>query len=113
MFLQQFAKPLASFGFFPPIKIFRKRSSGNGQDVGMEQSQGAQVQHDFRDTAGQKYADGWMMDRAVGQYADQSGNAAVHSDPVVDSRRLQSGGMRDGGDMQQEIGRTAEGGVQN
>ena len=52
-----------------------------------------------------------MIIGAIRQNADQPGNLDVDLMPVVDGRAFQSCGKRDGGDMEQQIGRPAERGM--
>ena len=73
---------------FPSVEIFAQGLAGDGERVGVEQAQPAQMQHDFRHAAGEKHAHGWMMHRAVGQDADQARHTAIDVDPVVDSRQF-------------------------
>ena len=54
-----------------------------------------------------------MVLRAVGQYIDQARNAAVDLGPLVDGRPLEPGRMRDGREVQEQVRRSAERGVQD
>ena len=69
------------------------------------------MQHDFWDAAGEERADSRMIDGTVRQHADEARNAAVDVDPVVYGRATKPCGMGDGGNVEQEIGGTAEGRV--
>jgi hypothetical protein len=69
------------------------------------------VEHDFGDSPGEKYTHGGMMSWAVGKNIDKAGGAAIDVDPIGDGGARKSRGVSDGGDMKQEIRRTAECGV--
>ena len=74
----------------------------------LQQIQLPQMQHHLRHAAREKDAHGRMMNRAVRQHADQARHAAIDGNPVLDRRPFQSGGVRDGGNVQQQIRRAAE-----
>ena len=46
------------------------------------------MQHDFRHTTCHKGIDRWMINRAIRQYAHQSGHALVDADPVINGRDM-------------------------
>ena len=104
MFPQNFPEPLAAFGFFPGVQIFPQRFSGHRQSVRVQQVQFPQMQHHLRHAAREEDAHGGMMNRAVGQHADQPRHAAIHGNPILNRRPFQSGGMGDGGNVQQQVG---------
>ena len=69
------------------------------------------MEHDFRHSAGEISPHGGMIERAIGQNADEPGDLDVDLVRVVDRRAFQARGERDGRDMEQQIGRTAERGM--
>ena len=83
--------------------------TGHGENVGVQQAQPAEMQHHFRHSAGEERADGRMIDGAVRQDADEARHTAVDVDPIVDGRSPKPSGVGDGGDVEQEIGGTAKG----
>jgi len=58
-----------------------------------------------------KDAHGRVPDRPVGQGIDEPWHPAVDGHPVLDGGPPQPGVVGDGGDVQQQVGRAAEGGV--
>ena len=79
--------------------------------AGMQQAGAAQVQHHLRHAAGGEHVDGGVADRAVGQRVHQPRRAAVNARPVLHRRDRQAGGVRHGGQVQQQVGGAAERGV--
>ncbi len=69
------------------------------------------MQHHLGHAAGQEDAHGGMADGAVGQHIDQARHGAVDAAPVFHGGARQAGGMGDGGDVQQQVGAAAKGGV--
>ncbi len=67
--------------------------------------------HDLRHTAGQIGADGGVIGRAVGQNAHEPGDAEVDLVPVLDRGPGQPRRERDGGNVQEQVGRASERGV--
>ena len=88
-----------------------KRLAGDGEAVFVEQAQLAQVEHDFGDATGEEDLDSGMTDGAVGERIDEARDFAVGAMPVVSRGTAQARGVGDGGDVQEEVGRAAEGGV--
>ncbi len=74
----------------------------------MKQSQLAQVQHDFGNTAGEKDLNGDVSDGAIGQRIDEARDLAIDLDPIFAGRAAQAGGVGDRGDVQEQVGRSAE-----
>ena len=105
---QNFAEARPPFGFLPSVEDFAQRSSGHRKHAGVERAEPAQMQHHFRHAAGQKDAHCRMTYRAIGQDIDEPRHFAINGNPVLDRRAVQAGGMRDGRNVQEQIGRAAE-----
>ena len=69
------------------------------------------MEHHFGHAAGEISSHRRVIKRAVGQNADQPGDLDVDLVPVVDGGPRQSGGEGDGRDVEQQVGRSAERGV--
>src|SRR5258706_719790 len=69
------------------------------------------MKHHFGYSAGEEDANRRVADWAVGQRIDEAWDAAVDVDPVVNTGTSEAGGVGDGGDVQEEVGRAAECGV--
>jgi hypothetical protein len=67
------------------------------------------MEHDLRYSTGQVKADGGKVLGTVRQDVDEPRDAAVHGAPIIHGRSLESRGVRDGRDVQQEICRAAAG----
>ena len=106
---EQFAEPPPPLRVFPEFEFLAPGPAGGGHGAEPEYAQGPQVEHHFRYAAGEEDADRGMVLGAVGQRIDDPGDFLVHGDPVVHRRPAQAGGMGDGGNMQQQVCRAAEG----
>ena len=106
---QRLAKRPPAIARFPPVERLAERDAGGGQHVEVEQAQLAEVQHDLGHAAGQKDVHRGMADGAVGQGIDQPRHLQIDRVPIVDRGASQSGGVGDRRDVQQQIGRAAEG----
>ena len=84
---------------------------GDGFDFGVEQAGSSQVEHHFGEPSCEEDLDCSEIARAVGQGIDQARNFAVHVRPVRGDRAFQSGGVGDGGQVEQQIGGASECGV--
>ena len=102
------AEASASFAGLPPVENLIERDARRRQYARVQHAEATQMQHHFRHAAGEKHAHRRMMRRAVRQHIDEAGDAAVDVDPVLDCGPRQSGGVRDGGNVQQQIRRAAE-----
>ena len=71
------------------------------------------MQHDLRHAAGEKDLHGGEVAWAVGQRIDDARNLAIGALPVGARGPSQAGSVRDGGNVQQQIRRSAEGSVQD
>src|SRR5271157_2747043 len=109
IFEQNAAQGSAAFGLLPPIENGVELFSGDGEDAGLEQAGAAQMQHDFGHASGQKDLHGGMHLRAVGKGIDQAGDLAVDARPVIHCGAAQAGGVGDGGDVENQVGGSAEG----
>ena len=69
------------------------------------------MQHDFGDSAGEENAHGRMADRAVWERIDNTWCGAIDINPFLQRRTRKTRSVRDGGNVQQQIRRAAEGGV--
>ena len=70
-------------------------------------------EHDFRHAAGEKDLHGGEVARAVGKRVDEARDEAIDLNPVRDGGALKARGMGDGGQMEEQVGGTAEGSVEN
>jgi len=108
---QQVAQDAAAIGFLPPVDDAAERLAGDGETTFLQQSELAQVDHHLGDAAGQVDVGRGMPDGAVGQGVDQARHLAAKRGPVVDRGSANFRGVGDGGDVQEQVGRAAEGGV--
>ena len=69
------------------------------------------MEHHFRHAACEEDSHRRMPDWAVGEHIDETRHGAVHFTPVLNGGTLEPGGVRDGGDVQQQVRGTAERGV--
>ena len=74
----------------------------------MQKTQLAQMQHHFRYAASHKGPYGWVINRAIGQYADQARHLFIYAYPVLHRRNMAARLMRNRRNVQQEIGGAAE-----
>jgi len=109
--LQESAEAGAAFAPGPGVKVFAQGGAGDGEWGGVEKAEVAQVEHDLGYAAGEKYSHGRMMGWAVGKNIDEARSAAIDVDPIGDGGARKSRGVSDGGDVKEEIRRTAECGV--
>ena len=79
--------------------ILRLATGGDGRKV--EQSEFPQVEHDFRDAAGEVSAHRGVVKWPVGQHAHQSGYLDVNLVPIVDGWASQPRGEGDRRDVEQ------------
>ncbi len=109
--VQHLAKHTPPVGLLPPRQRRFERFTGRGQRRQVKQTQLAEVQHDLGHAAGKKYLHGGVADGSVGQCIDEARRAAVHVFPIVNRGPSHPGGERDCRDVQQQVGRAAERGV--
>lgn len=95
----------------PPIQAGRKRFSGDGPDAGIKQTGTPQMQHHLGHAAGEENLDSGKVARSIRQGVHQARHLAIHVGPVGSGRPLQFCRKRDGGNMQQKIGRSSKGRV--
>ena len=98
------------------LRSHSSRTSPSGAPVDRlrvqpQQPEVAQVQHHLGHAAGEEDAHGRVVDGAVRQHADDARHGAVDARPVLDRRAPQARGVGDRGDVQQQVGRAAEGRV--
>ena len=65
--LQAGARRAPALAAFPPVEDRAERLAGDGEDVEMEQTHPAQVEHHFGHAARHEHLHGRMIARAVGQ----------------------------------------------
>ena len=103
---QALAQPPPALGALPPFERRAQRLAGGGARGEVEQTELAQMQHHLRHAAGQEDAHRRM--RAVGQGVHDARDAGVarpSTRPGVGDG--QAGGVGDGGQVQQEVRRSA------
>ena len=110
---QELAEAAPPFRLLPPVQVLAERQAGDGEDARVEQAQAPQVQHHLRHAAGQEDPHRGVRHGTVRQDADQPRHAAIDGDPVLHRREREPGRVRDRGNVQQQVGRAAEGGVQH
>ena len=66
------------------------------------------MEHHFWHAACEEDTHRWMPDRAVGEHIDEARHGAVNFTPVLNGGTLEPGGVRDGGNVQQQVRGTAE-----
>ena len=97
----------------PPIETSAECLSGNGDCVAIDESGIAQVKHDLGHAAGKKDLHGGEIARAIGERIDETRHLTIYFGPIRCGGTLQARGMGNGGDMQQEVGGTAERGMKH
>ena len=107
--LEQIAERLPPRAHVPRVQNLVPRLADYGQALAMDDAQLAEMPHDFGDAAGQVQLDRRVIHRTVRQDVDKSRNAAIGFLPIRDGRTFETGGMGDGGNVQQKIGRAAAG----
>ena len=105
------AEGVAARAVLPPVEGGVEGFAGDGLGGGVEQAGAAQVQHDLGHAAGEEDLHGGVVAGAVGQRVDEARDLAVDVCPVFGGWAVEPGGVGDGGDVEQEIGRAAEGRV--
>ena len=93
------------------VEHLLKRLSGRGQYRELEQAEFPEVQHDLRDAAGQEGPHRRVIGGSVGQHADEPGDLRIDLMPVIDRGSWQARRERDGRDVEDQVRRTAERGV--
>ena len=101
----------AAFGLLPPVEHGSELLSGHGQCAGIEQAGAAEVQHDFGNASGHEDLHRGEVAGAVGKGVDDTRDFAVNAVPVIDRGAAQAGRVGDGGDVEDEVGGSAEGRV--
>ncbi len=76
-----------------------------------EQAGPSEVEHDFGQSSGEEDLHGGEVAGAVGQGVHQARDLAVDLGPIGGHGALEACGVGDGGEMQQQVGGSAEGGV--
>ena len=97
-----------AFALLPPVETFVEGNARGRHRLRIKKARGAQMEHHFGHAAGQKYLNCREILRAVGQRVHQAGDLAIHTHPVRNAGPLLSCRVRDGRQMQQEIGRTSK-----
>src|SRR5262249_18499053 len=83
--------------------------SGDCHAVQIECANLAQMQHDFRNSAGQVDLNCFEKSWPIGKHIDNSANLAVDINPIIDRWPFYSSAMGDRRDVQEQIRRTPEG----
>ncbi len=110
---QLFAQARAALRPFPPVEHLAQRCAGYREYVGPQQPGLPEVEHRLRNRAGEKHLHRGMIARAVGKAIDDARRFAIDARPVRGGRLAQTGRVRDGWKVQQQIGGSAEGRVQD
>ena len=110
-FAEQRAEFRAAFARVPCVEIFAKRAARRGEHAAIEQAERAEVEHHLGRAAGEEDAHGRMADGAIRQRVHETRRGAVRGDPVVHFWNREARGVCDGGDVEQQIRRAADGRV--
>ena len=102
------AKPGAAGGRLPRIQLLVERGPADGLHARVEQPGAPQVQHHFRDGARHEDLHGRVIAGTVRQRIDEPGHPAVDGRPIARVGPAQSGGVSNGGDVQDQVRRSAE-----
>ena len=102
----------ASFTLLPPIQIRIQRLTRHRLHAGIEKPGAAQVQHHLRNGSRKEHLHGGEVTGAVGQRVDQTRNLPVDRCPIGRRGTFQPGRMSDRRDMQQQVRRATERGMQ-
>ena len=94
-----------------PSSSVAERAPAHGARVRVQQAERAQVEHHLGHAAGEEDPHGRVVARPVGQHVDEPGDGPVDPAPVVDGRPRQARRVGDRRDVQQQVRRAAEGGV--
>ena len=108
---QHFANRRAPFGLFPPVQHGAEILARHRHRAGIQQPRAPQMQHHFRHAARHEDLHGGEVTRAVRQRVHKPRDFPVDPCPVFHRRPAQTGGMRDGRHVQNQIRGTAEGRV--
>ena len=69
------------------------------------------MEHHLRDTPGQENLDRGMVARPIGEGVHEAGRASIDPVPILDPGRLQTGGVGDGRNVEQQVGGAPERGM--
>ena len=99
---------LASLGLFPPFQIFTQSSSRDGRGFKFQEVVIPEVEHHLGNSTSEENLYGRVAVRAIWQGVYQSGDLLVDMLPVFYGGPGQFRSMSDGGDMQDQVGRSSE-----
>ncbi len=108
---QQSAKPVTPLAVLPLVEDVVPHGAGDGTRPGIDETEPAEMKHHFGDAAGKENSHGRVVVRPVRERVDEPGNGTIDAPPVVHGRPGQPGRVGDGGDVDQEVRRSAECGV--
>ena len=108
---QVLAQFVAARAALPPVQAAIEGFSGNGLHLGVQQAGPSQVEHHFGKSAGQEDLNGGEVAGAVGQCVYQARDLAVDVGPIGGHGALEACRVGDGGQVQQQVGGSAEGSV--
>ena len=101
----------AAFGGFPLIEKLAQGDAADGLRFGFEEAGTAEMEHGFGDASGQEDLNGRMVAGAVGEGVDDAGDLPVDASPIGGGGTLQSSGVGDGGQVQDQVRGASESGV--
>ena len=108
-FLKMPTQPAPPLGVLPPVKILAEGRPRHRQHILMQKSSFAEMEHYLWHTARHEGKDCRIVDRTDRQNAHQARYFLVDARPVGNRRYMAACCMSNRGEMQQKIGRSAEG----
>ncbi len=108
---QALPEAFAAHRGLPPVEVFPDGLPGHRHGIFVQQTQRAQMEHYFRHAAREEGPHRRVIIRPVGQNAHQPRHLTVDARPVIDVRNSAARRMGNGRDMQQQVGRAAERGM--
>ena len=110
---RRWLRTAAALALLPPVEVVVEGFAGDGEDGGVEEAGAAEVEHDLGDASGEEDLHGGEAAGAVGEGVDEARDFAVDRGPVGGGGAAEAGGVGDGRDVEQEVGRAAEGCVED
>ena len=108
---KQLPEPPPPFAPAPPLERLGHRPARDGSRRAVDQPKGLEVEHHLRHTSSEEHSHRRMVDRAIGENAHEARYEVIDLDPVVDGRQGNAGGVGEGGDVEEEIRRPTERGM--
>src|SRR6202041_1170828 len=109
--MKPFLQYSPAFALLPPVEVLIESLSADCAHTAIQQSCPAQMQHNLRYCAGQKNLNCGEVVRPVWKSIHEPWDCTIDRGPICCRRSPQSRCVSDGGNMQQQISRSSEGGM--